>query len=150
MVNLRKILGVFCLALLVCQSVPVMAETNQKGSGKQNLGDWLFGMEPIHFTLPTFHVPIIKGERIVSHVNIRITIETLGYTNRDKVISKRRRLYNAFLRDLHGVMGLRYRQGITFHAKGVKVRLMKIANKIHGKGIIKDILIDRIYQRQIN
>lgn len=144
----KRILSVFLLAGLVAFALPAEAAKDEKRLD-QKLGKWLFGAEPMFFSMPTFHVPIIRDGKIISHMNIRITVETLGHENRDKVIEKRQKLYSAFLRDLHGVMAFRYRSGLPFDPKAVKVRLLKIAHQIHGKGVVKDVLIDRIFDRKV-
>ncbi len=112
--------------------------------------DKFLGNHAQYFKLQPFHIPVIRNGRIGTQVSMNITIETFGLEDKDKVMALRRRLQDAFLRDLHGVIAVRHGNGRPYVAASVKIRLTRLANNIVGEGVVKAILIETSQHMPLN
>lgn len=111
----------------------------------------MFGGELIlHTPLPLFSIPVIRDNEVTDHVNIAIVIETKGEKSREKVLAERYRLYDAYLRDLYGLLAIKRADGQLFDQQVVKIRLARVSDKLLGPGVVNDILVRGISQRPIN
>jgi len=111
----------------------------------------MFGGELIqHMPLPLFSIPVIRDNEVTDQVNIAIVVETKGEENRDKVIAGRYKLYDAFLRDLYGLLAIKRADGQLFDQQVVKIRLARVSEKVLGPGVINSILVNGISQRPLN
>jgi len=111
----------------------------------------MFGGELIqHLPLPVFSIPVIRDNEVTDQVNIAIVVETKGEKNRDKVIAGRYKLYDAFLRDLYGLLAIKRADGQLFDQQVVKIRLARVSDKVLGPAVINNILVSGISQRPLN
>lgn len=111
----------------------------------------MFGGELIeHLPFPLFSIPIIRGNEVTDHVNIAIVVETKGDKNRDKVIADRHKLYDAYLRDLYGLLAIKRADGQLLDQQVVKIRLSRVSDKLLGPGVVNGILVSGISQRPLN
>jgi hypothetical protein len=111
----------------------------------------MFGGELIqHLPLPVFSIPVIRDNEVTDQVNIAIVVETKGEENRDKVIAGRYKLYDAFLRDLYGLLAIKRADGQLFDQQVVKIRLARVSDKVLGPAVINNILVSGISQRPLN
>lgn len=111
----------------------------------------MFGGELIqHLPLPLFSIPVIRDNEVTDQVNIAIVLETKGDDNRDKVIAGRYKLYDAFLRDLYGLLAIKRADGQLFDQQVVKIRLARVSEKMLGPGVVNNILVSGISQRPLN
>jgi hypothetical protein len=111
----------------------------------------MFGGELIqHLPLPVFSIPVIRDNEVTDQVNIAIVVETKGEDNRDKVMAGRYKLYDAFLRDLYGLLAIKRADGQLFDQQVVKIRLARASDKVLGPGVINNILVSGISQRPLN
>ncbi|MCH7542027.1 MAG: hypothetical protein IIB65_00115 [Proteobacteria bacterium] len=117
----------------------------KKGFGLENL----FGEGGTEFyTLQPFVIPIVRNGRIARHVSLLITLETRGMANKDKILEARKHLRDSFLRDLHGVMSIRRKDGRAFKTSVLKKRLMAVSKRVLGEDIVRDILIQVALERR--
>ncbi len=111
-------------------------------AGRGTTLDRFLGNTPQFFKLQPFYIPVIRDGRVVNQVNLIISIETFGQANKEKVMAARFKLQNAFLRDLYGVIAVRHGNGRPYIAETVKIRLTRLARKIIGGDVVKDVLIE--------
>ena len=121
-----------------------------KHDGKKGFGlDNLLGEgDAEYYTLQPFTVPVVRNGRIAKHVSFVITLETSGLANKDKILEARKRLRDSFLRDLHGVMSIRRKDGRSFKTSVLKKRLMAASKRVLGEDIVRDILIEIALERR--
>ncbi|TDI57663.1 MAG: hypothetical protein E2O94_05635 [Alphaproteobacteria bacterium] len=120
-------------------------DDGKKGFGLENL----FGEgDREYYTLQPFTVPIVRDGRIARHVSLLVTLETRGVANKDKILEARKRLRDSFLRDLHGVMAIRRKDGRPFKTSVLKKRLMAVSKRVLGADIVRDILIEVALERR--
>ena len=115
----------------------------------------MFGGELIqNLPLPLFSIPVIRNNEVTDQVNISIVPETKGDdnrdNNRDKVIAGRYKLYDAFLRNLYGLLSIKRVDGQLFYQQLVKIRLARVSEKILGPGLVNNILVSGILQLPLN
>jgi hypothetical protein len=115
-----------------------------------SLPGWLGGKEAQFFRLPMFNVPVIRGGQIVGQVSLSVMVETTDIRNKDTIIENRAKLQNGFLRDLHGVVSIDNGSGRALNVPTVKARLVRVAEKILGPGIVSNVLVENVYVRQFD
>lgn len=152
-VVIARILAIV-FAVALCAIPPAAAQEEQGGKkgAKEDpldrLPGWLGGKEAQFFRLPRFNVPVIRAGEIVGQASMTVMIGTSDFRNKNKIIENRHKLQNGFLRDLHGVVSLDSGAGRSVNIPTVKARLLKVAEKILGPGIVTNILVDNVYVRQ--
>jgi hypothetical protein len=111
----------------------------------------MFGGDLIqHLPLPIFSIPVIRDNEVTDQVNIAIVVETKSDESRDKVIAGRFKLYDAFLRDLYGLLAIKRADGQLLDQQVVKIRLARVSDKVLGPGVINNILVSGVSQRPLN
>ncbi|MFN4282650.1 MAG: hypothetical protein ACK4NA_08420 [Alphaproteobacteria bacterium] len=139
------------LAGLCAVASPAWASGDKSEPSAEDKIRAMFGGELIlHTPLPLFSIPVIRDNEVTDHVNIAIMIETKGEKNRDKIIAGRYKLYDAYLRDLYGLLAIKRADGQLFDQQVVKIRLARVSDKVLGPGVVNDILVRGISQRPIN
>ena len=139
-------IAIACFALWLALP-PALAAGEKAGPG--NALDRFLGNQPQFFKLLPFNIPVIRDGRVVSQVSMIISIETFGQADKEKVMEARFKLQNAFLRDLYGIVATRHGSGRPFVAENVKIRLTRLAKKIIGGNVVKDVLIDSSFHMRL-
>ncbi len=146
---MRLVIRALVAMVLVAGLAPGPA-WSAKHDGKKGFGlENLFGAgDPEYYTLRPFTMSIVRDGRIARHVSLLVTLETRGLANKDKILEARKRLQDAFFRDLHGVMSIRRKDGKSFKASVLKKRLMAVSKRVLGEDIVRDILIEIALERR--
>lgn len=111
----------------------------------------MFGGELIeHLPFPLFSVSVIRDGQVTDQVNFSIVVETKGDANRETVIRERFRVYDAYLRDLYGLLAIKRSDGQLFDPQVVKARLLRVSERLLGPGVVNDILVRGISQRPLS
>lgn len=131
-----------------------LAATPALASGKERHApsaiDRFLGNEPQFFKLLPFNIPVIRDGRVVNQVSFIISIETFGLADKEKVMAARYRLQDAFLTDLHGIVAVSHGRGHPVVAESVKIRLKRLARKMLGEKVVKDVLIESAINMRLN
>ena len=138
------------VAMVLVAGLALEPAWSAKHDGKKGFGlDNLLGEgDAEYYTLQPFTVPIVRDGRIARHVSLLVTLETRGVANKDKILEARKRLRDSFLRDLHGVMAFRRKDGRPFKTSVLKKRLMAVSKRVLGADIVRDILIEIALERR--
>lgn len=148
----RRLLRVAAAAMLAHAGTTAFAaeekdKEKDKDAVKRGITSSLFG-EPIeHLALHPIHVSVIRDGQVASLVSVGIVLETKGIANREKVIDRRQRVQDAFLRELHGLLAIQRADGQTIDPGVAKIRLMRVAERVLGPGVLNDILVQNIAER---
>ncbi len=89
-------------------------------------------------------IPVFQGNRVAATVQIQVKLET---TNEDKAEFIRKMMpiiTDAFVRDLHSFMPRLLRAEERIDVLIIKQRLQLIGDKVAGKGIISNVLVQSI------
>jgi hypothetical protein len=137
-------------AALLPHAGAVAAEegTGAGATSSRTVPEWFNGQTTEYYTMPQFVVPVIEGNAVTRQISLLVTLETFGSVNREKVMSKRERLQDAFLRDMYGVLAVHRPDGGKY-GDAVRTRLRRVGDKIVGAGVIRNIFVKTTYDRPL-
>lgn len=109
--------------------------------------DRFLGNQPQFVHLPAFNITVIRDGRVSRMVSVGVVLESLGIAHRDKIFEHRQKLYDAFLRDLHGVLSIQGNTEDQFNLETIRIRLQRRADSILGPGVVRNVLIESTFAR---
>ncbi len=86
-------------------------------------------------------IPIFQGNRVAATVQIQVKLETNGKSNVEKIKQIMPVITDAFVSDLHSFMPRLLKAEERIDVLIIKQRLQLIGNKVAGKGLIKNVLV---------
>jgi flagellar basal body-associated protein FliL len=89
-------------------------------------------------------IPIFQGNRVAATVQIQVKLETNGERNVEKIKTIMPVITDAFVRDLHSFMPRLLKAEERIDVLIIKQRLQLIGNKVAGKGLIKNVLVQSV------
>ncbi|MEE8213680.1 MAG: hypothetical protein V3R79_03765 [Alphaproteobacteria bacterium] len=89
-------------------------------------------------------IPIFQGNRVAATVQIQVKLETNGKDNVKKIKRIMPVITDAFVRDLHSFMPRLLKAEERIDVLIIKQRLQLIGNKVAGKGLIKNVLVQSV------
>ena len=103
-----------------------------------------------HFQLQPFNISVIRDGRVTRIITLVVNLETRGDANKTKIIADRYYLQDAFLRDMHGFASYQRADGQSIDPQMVKTRLLVISDRILGKNVVENVLVQSIFDRVIH
>lgn len=96
---------------------------------------------PILIDVDPLTIPIFQGDKVAVTFQVQLKLETVGAAN-DAVIRRQLpRLGDAFLRELYTFIPIHLKKNEQLDFEAVRQRLMRISDKVTGKGVITNVLI---------
>ena len=89
-------------------------------------------------------IPIFQGNRVAATVQIEVKLVTNGKNNVERIKKIMPVITNAFVRDLHSFMPRLLKAEERIDVLIIKQRLQLISNKVAGKGLIKNVLVQTV------
>ena len=89
-------------------------------------------------------IPIFQGNRVAATVQIEVKLVTNGKDNVERIKKIMPVITNAFVRDLHSFMPRLLKAEERIDVLIIKQRLQLISNKVAGKGLIKNVLVQSV------
>ena len=89
-------------------------------------------------------IPIFQGNRVAATVQIEVKLVTNGKDNVERIKKIMPVITNAFVRDLHSFMPRVLKAEERIDVLIIKQRLQLISNKVAGKGLIKNVLVQSV------
>ena len=89
-------------------------------------------------------IPIFQGNRVAATVQIEVKLVTNSKDNVEKIKQIMPIITNAFVRDLHSFMPRLLKAEERIDVLIIKQRLQLISNKVAGKGLIKNVLVQSV------
>lgn len=89
-------------------------------------------------------IPIFQGNRVAATVQIQVKLETNGKDNVDRIKRIMPIITDAFVRDLHSFMPRLLKSEERIDVLIIKQRLQFISDKVAGKGLIKNVLVQSV------
>ncbi len=86
-------------------------------------------------------IPIFQGNRVAATVQIQVKLATNGKDNVERIKRIMPVITDAFVRDLHSFMPRLLKAEERIDVLIIKQRLQLISNKVAGKGLIKNVLV---------
>ena len=89
-------------------------------------------------------IPIFQGNKVAATVQIEVKLVTNGKDNVERIKQIMPIITNAFVRDLHSFMPRLLKAEERIDVLIIKQRLQLISNKVAGKGLIKNVLVQSV------
>ena len=89
-------------------------------------------------------IPIFQGNRVAATVQIEVKLVTNGKDNVERIKKIMPAITNAFVLDLHSFMPRLLKAEERIDVLIIKQRLQLISNKVAGKGLIKNVLVQSV------
>lgn len=122
-----------------CQAA---AAENEAPDGKPPLP-----AEPAFVKLAPINIPVIKGNQVTQQVDILLELELAQGKTKGDVEPKLPELQDAFLTDLYVIFQQRPDASQPIDGALLKERLHRTADRILDPGLVKDVLIMRLFQQ---
>lgn len=97
---------------------------------------------------PTFNIPVIEGSAATRRVSPMLALELEKGQPDDALDEKKPVLIDAFFQDLYGMFAQRSHDDRVAEQQSIKERLSRTAVRILGPGVVREILIEQIYERR--
>jgi len=102
-------------------------------------------MEPPRFIeLPPLNVPLFVDDKVAGTVMIQLKLETVGAANEAKVNRILPRVNDAFLRELHTFIPRLLQKTKRLDVFILKIRLQMVSDRVVGKGIVSNVLVQSV------
>jgi len=102
---------------------------------------------PAYVTVPLFIIPVIEGGQVTRQVSVGIAMELVKGKTLQDIKPKEAVLTDAFLRELYGLFGQRAAAERIAEPPIIKARLQRVADRVLGPGIVKQVLILQLFER---
>ena len=89
-------------------------------------------------------IPVFQGNKVAATVQIEVKLVTNGKDNVERIKKIMPVITNAFVRDLHSFMPRLLKAEERIDVLIIKQRLQLISNKVAGKGLIKNVLVQSV------
>ena len=89
-------------------------------------------------------IPIFQGNKVVATIQIQVKLETNGEKNAERIKHIMPVITDAFVRDLHSFMPRLLKAEERVDVLIVKQRLQYIGDKVAGRGLIRNVLVQSI------
>lgn len=97
--------------------------------------------------IDSLSIPVIRNGKVKKFVLLKVAVELTDGDYRSRVQSYMPRLKDAYLRELHGYFAT-VPVDDPVNVRAVTVRLMRASARVLGKGVVKDILVQGVYERK--
>ena len=102
---------------------------------------------PSYVRLEPIFVPIIESDQVKRQVGVTLMLELDDGVSKGDVEAKRMPLYDAFFRDLYGYFQDRVGVGGHVDQPYLKARLLRTTNHVMGAKLVKEVLIEQLFER---
>jgi hypothetical protein len=94
-------------------------------------------------------VPIMTREAVTRHLTIIATLELADANKREAVRVKMPLLLHALNASLLQLVGVQREDGSLPPVSLIKARMLDVAREVAGKDVVRDALIESIYERRL-
>jgi flagellar FliL protein len=130
------------VALLALSAPPALAVDREKGIK----GPHVDGI-PDFVDIQPIILPVIERNAVTRQVGIVVTLELAQGEHADVIEPKRRRLTDAFIRELHTLYAWRSGDGRVADEQLIKRRLLLVADAVLGQGIVHAVLVKQLLEQ---
>ena len=102
---------------------------------------------PSYVRLDPIFVPVIEGSQVTHEIGVRLMLQLAENQDKGDVEGKRKPLYDALFRDLYGYFQDRVTTNGRIDQPYLKVRLLKTTARIVGPNLVKEVLIEQLFER---
>jgi len=98
--------------------------------------------------LPLFVIPVVEGTEVSRQVSVGVALELAEGQTAESIESKRPILVDAFYKELYGMFAQRSRSDRIANDRAIKERLAKVADRELGTGVVKEVLIQKLFEQE--
>ncbi len=102
---------------------------------------------PVSIPMDDLVVTLFSDNTVAATVMIRLNLEVLGSDNADKVTKVLPRLSDAFFKDLYTFIPRVVHKEKKLTADILQQRLLMTGNKLLGKGVLNNVIIESVSER---
>ena len=102
---------------------------------------------PAYVTVPLFVIPVIENGQVTRTVSVGIGLELAKGKTLEDVKVKEAVLMDAFFQELYGLFAQRAGADRIAQPPIIKARLMRVADRILGPGVVQQVLILQLFER---
>ncbi|OHC75916.1 MAG: hypothetical protein A3G18_01830 [Rhodospirillales bacterium RIFCSPLOWO2_12_FULL_58_28] len=96
---------------------------------------------PVFIDIDPLTIPVFQGDKVAVTFQVQIKLETVGAAN-DAVIRRQiPRISDAFLRELYSFIPVHLKKNEQLDFEAIRQRLLRVSDKVAGKGVITNVLI---------
>lgn len=126
------------------------AEDGTKSEEKSGHGGLKLNPDQVYVNIGPIILPVITEEGPQQIVTMLVSLEVKDLSTSDKVREKLPRLVDAYMGALYGRLNSKTMiEGKIVDVAFVKSRLMKATERVLGPGMVQDVLIQAVAQRQL-
>ena len=133
------------LALLLAFSATTVHAASDSPSGKGEA----VPNAPIFVKLPIFQIPVIERDQVTRRVSVAVALELVQGMTQDNVTPKQPLLIDAFLSDLYAIFSQHANSSRVADDRLIRTRLQQIADRILGPGVVRQVLIEQLFEQQL-
>jgi len=120
---------------------PEELAAQQADNAKKEKTKTLFESRPRYIEMDPIQVPVFQDNDVAATIMINYKLEVLNVDNERTVAKSKRRLSDALIKDFSFYIPRTLRNNKTLDVSLIKYRIMMTANKILGKDVVNDALI---------
>ncbi len=90
---------------------------------------------------------MIEGSAVTRQVSVVLSLELEDGQSEAALDAKKRALAAAFLQDLYGMFAQRSGAARVADQRTVKARLSRTATRVLGPGVVREILVEQLYEQ---
>lgn len=98
--------------------------------------------------LPLFVIPVIEGDEVTRSVSVGVVLELAEGQTATSIEPKRPVLVDAFYRELYGMFAQRSSADRIAEDRTIKERLARTADRVLGPGVVREVLIQQLFERE--
>jgi hypothetical protein len=103
---------------------------------------------PPYIRFDPIFVSVIEGNRVARQIGVTLVIELIDAKSKPDVEALRKQLNDAFFRELYGFFQTKAGAAGQIDQVYLKRRLLATAGRIVGQGIVKEVLVEQLFERR--
>lgn len=140
------------LAVPLAQAVAAEHEAEPQGKGGKSDPNAPPSIQPApgapsYVVVPLFVIPVIEGGQVTRQVSIGVGLELVKGKTLQDIKPKETVLVDGFFKELYGLFGQRASADRLADPPIIKARLMRVADRILGPGVVQQVLILQLFER---
>jgi flagellar basal body-associated protein FliL len=105
---------------------------------------------PVYVRVPPLIVPVIGSQRVEQQITLVVTLQVADQTMAAKVQEKMPWITHTFFTALYGAIDEgAVLSGPLVNIPGVKAKLLSVCNRILGKDVVQEVLVQTLLQRRL-
>src|SRR5579871_5919673 len=103
---------------------------------------------PPYVRFDPIFISVIDGNRVARQIGVTLVLELLDVKSKPDVEAMHKQLNDAFFRELYGFFQTKAGAAGKVDEVYLKRRLLATAGKIVGQGIVKEVLVEQLFERK--